>query len=289
MIFKAQQNKPALLDGAVGSLLQTHGIMMHPVLWSSYANISDPKTVTKVHKDYLLAGADVISTNTFRTNPAAYISARIDNDYDQFVRNSVSIAKVLKKEHSFLLAGANASAEDCYRRERTLNRTELEYNHKKHIELLWDSGCDFILNETQSHMDEIEIICRFSSENKIPFVVSLYFTHDLKLLSGEHVEEAVQFIADFKPEMISFNCIKYSQLAELLKHIQAPSKWGFYLNSGKDNQTDAHIETGVFPDEYCAYVEEFLSMKPAMIGSCCGSTPEHTSKLRKMIDERYSD
>ena len=80
---------------------------------------------------------------------------------DVFVKKSVEIAVELKKEFNVLIAGSNAPAEDCYQKERLVSEEALIENHKNHIEWLYSSGCDFILNETQSHLDEIDIISRF--------------------------------------------------------------------------------------------------------------------------------
>jgi len=64
-------NRPLILDGAMGSMLQSLNVKSKGSLWMSYANIEDPEKVYSIHKKYIDAGADIITTNTFRTNPAA--------------------------------------------------------------------------------------------------------------------------------------------------------------------------------------------------------------------------
>ena len=75
--FQNQICRPLILDGAMGSILQQRNIPMHKVLWSSYANIIAPDKVTELHQEYITAGADIITTNTFRTNPLAYNQAEL--------------------------------------------------------------------------------------------------------------------------------------------------------------------------------------------------------------------
>jgi homocysteine S-methyltransferase len=206
---KDELKRPLILDGALGSLLQQRGIEAEEDLWMSHANLFFPKTVVKLHREYIQAGADIITTNTFRTNPYALKSSNEDIYDEDFVRKSVELAKVAREreEMDIIIAGSNSSAEDCYQKERTIDKNTLEYNHKKHIELLWENGVDVIWNETHSHLDEIEIICEYCSSNNLPFIISLFFDENLRLLSGETLTETVSFISKFSPAAIGFNCV----------------------------------------------------------------------------------
>ena len=60
-----RMKRPLILDGAMGSLLQQHGVPRDEHLWMSLANITHPDAVTELHKQYIKAGADIIKTNTF--------------------------------------------------------------------------------------------------------------------------------------------------------------------------------------------------------------------------------
>lgn len=199
--------RPLILDGAMGSLLQQNGIRIDEHLWASKANTENPETVIKFHKEYINAGADIITTNTFRTNPSAYKQTYLNISNETFVKESVILAFEARGDKQIIIAGSNAPAEDCYQVERTISQNELEHNHKTHILMLWDSGVDIIWNETLSHMDEIKLICEYCSENEIPFVINFFFTEDLKLLSGETLLQAVDFVLRFYPAAIGYNCI----------------------------------------------------------------------------------
>ncbi len=286
--YKRKTNRPLILDGAIGSLLLSRGVEEDKYLWSSLANLKNPDLVRTVHSEYAKAGADIITTNTFRTNPAALKLSGYDIDQVKFVRESVALATGLKNEFDILVAGSNAPAEDCYQIERTISFNDLEYNHKKHIELLWESGCDFILNETQSHMDEIEIICRFCSENQIPYVLSLYFLSNLKLLSGEPVTEAVEFISAFNPMAISFNCIPPENFENLIKLLKIKTEWGFYLNCGLSSPDEQIISCVISPDDYLEDIKKWLPFNPVFVGACCGSTPEHIKNIKAFLDEKVN-
>jgi homocysteine S-methyltransferase len=279
--------RPLILDGAMGSLLQQRGIEGDNFLWYSKANLDNPDIVKNIHREYVEAGADIITTNTFRTNPVSLKRSNYPIDQNEFVYRSVQIAVEAREDKDIIIAGSNAPAEDCYQEERTIPKYSIEYNHKKHIELLWESGSDIILNETQSHWDEIKIICEFCKYNSLPFIVSLYFTNNLKILSGEPVKEVVQFVNDYKPLAVGFNCIKPDTFKKYFIENNTPGNWGFYINCGTGNVFDETISCGITPEQYTAIVKEYLPEKPVFIGSCCGSSPLHSENIKEYFDEIY--
>jgi len=281
-------NRPLILDGAIGSLLISKGIEPDKYLWSSIANLTNPGAITEIHLDYIKAGAEIITTNTFRTNPLTIKLSGYDIDENKLVKNSVELATRLKNDYDIFVAGSNAPAEDCYQAERTANKYELEYNHKKHIELLYENGCDFILNETQSHLDEILIISKFCSENNIPFVISFYFDHNLKLLSGEPLFEAVQISLDFNPLAISFNCVPPEDFETFIKKFTPDFNWGFYLNCGVGEPTDEIISCSLSPKEYLTGLKRWLPFNPLFVGACCGSNPDHIKIIKEYLDGKIN-
>ncbi len=278
-------NRPLILDGAMGSLLQQKGIEASGALWMSKANLEQPETVYEIHKEYILAGADIITTNTFRTNPEALKYSGLDVSLNEFVKSAVEITVQSAGNLPVFVAGSNAPAEDCYKKERSLSVKSLEENHRKHIELLMNYGCDFILNETQSHFDEIEIICRFCSSENIPYIISLFVDESLNILSGESIEEVIKFIQDYNPLAIGINCVMPGTFAKLIEANSFNFNWGAYLNCGSGNFEDEHIQCGVSPKEYIETIKPFLKINPSFIGSCCGSSPEHTKEIKRIIDE----
>ncbi len=283
--FAKRINRPLILDGAMGSMLQSLNVKSKGSLWMSYANIESPEKVFEIHKKYIDAGADIITTNTFRTNPAALKNfSKIKPE--KLVKESVTLALKARENLPVLIAGSNAPAEDCYQEKRTLSKKELAYNHHKHIDLLMTAGCDFILNETQSHLDEIKIISQYCNKQNIPFVMSFFFRNDLKLLSGISLFEAVKLILNYEPLAIGFNCIMPETFKKVLPRIDENYNWGFYLNCGSGNYTDEIIKCGVSPKEYLSEVKSSLKKKPSFIGSCCGSSPKHIKEIKRLFDGR---
>ncbi len=279
--------RPLLLDGAMGSYLSQLGFESDKYLWYSHLNFSNPETITKIHKEYIDAGADIITTNTFRTNPLAIKRSNFEITTAELVKKSVKIAIEAKAKTNVIIAGSNAPAEDCYQNERTVSFFELEYNHKKHIELLYESGCESIWNETHSHLDEIEIICKYCSVNKIPFTMNLFFNENLHILSGHHLNNVIEIISNYSPQSIGFNCVRPSDIGLFMRDYSLPNKFGFYLNCANSLVNSTAMNHFYTPQDYIVLIDDFLQESLVYVGSCCGSNPAFTKALREHIDEIY--
>ena len=275
--------RPLILDGAVGSLLQQKENDVDGNLWMSHLNFQKPEIVINIHEEYINAGCDIITTNTFRTNPAALKKSGKDLDINKLLKQSVELARNTADKFNRLVAGSNPPAEDCYQTERTLNYYDLVDNHEQHIDLLYYHKVDFILNETMSHFDEIKIICKYCSEKDIPFVISLLVTEDLKILSGDYLTDVIKFIRKYNPLLISFNCISKNVLDKIVNTISLNFNWGFYLNCGNGNYSDQNIKCGIDEFEYTQIVKSYLDYKPKLIGACCGSNPKHINHIKKLL------
>ena len=280
--FAKRIGRPLILDGAMGSLLQKKA-EKDPNVWMSKVSLEKPELVFEIHREYIEAGADIITTNTFRTNPAAAKNSGFSSEL--LVNKNVELAKRAVKNFPVFVAGSNAPAEDCYQKERTISLKELEYNHHKHIDLLLENGVDFILNETQSHFDEIKIICKYCSKNDFPFVISLFSIDGYNLLDDYLLSDAVNFIINSNPLAISFNCINSDVFFTILNETVFNYNWGVYMNLGTGDYTEGIIKNSVSPRHYLKILKSVFHRKPSFIGACCGSNPTHIKDLRDLFNE----
>lgn len=283
--LRKEKKRPLVLDGANGGILQEK-VKENNLLWSSWLNIEDPQSVISLHQDYINAGAEIITTNTFRTNPHFYKKYKLKYSLREFVTAGVNLAKAARNNKKVLIAGSNPPAEDCYQMARTITIKELEQNHIDHINLLFESGVDFILNETQSHFDELKIISRHCSENKIPFIVSLFVTDNLTILSGENIGEIVRYLTNYGPTAVSFNCFRPETYFRFMPLLPEEMHTGFYFNCGSGNYNSDILECAVSPEEYISVTKDYITENTLFVGSCCGSNPSHTKHIRAFLDEQ---
>src|SRR5262245_29062459 len=82
-----------ILDGGTGTEIQRRGVPMHDQVWCAEANVTHPDVVRAVHCDYLRAGADVITANTFATSPLLFNAVKRDRDIRDLDRIAVRLAR----------------------------------------------------------------------------------------------------------------------------------------------------------------------------------------------------
>lgn len=273
---------PLILDGAMGSMLQQKGLKSDGPMWMSMANLDFPDIVYSIHKEYIDAGADIITTNTFRTNPVAVKKFGHNLNVKKIVKSAVSLALQAANDLPVFVAGSNAPAEDCYQKETSLSLAKIRNNHVEHIDLLMETGCNFILNETQSHLEEIKIISRYCSSKSIPFIISIFTDGNLRLLSGEKLLDVIDIILDFNPLAIGINCVKPETFLKFNKACKMDFNWGAYLNAGAGSYKNKNITTGISPDEYATIIKKILIKNPSFVGGCCGTTPDHIKQIKNL-------
>ena len=90
---------PLLLDGAMGTELQNRNVEIPLPLWTADANIFHPDVVTSIHREYINAGADIITTNTFRSTSWTYRKTGL-NDFQSQERAKTSLYSAVECAHN---------------------------------------------------------------------------------------------------------------------------------------------------------------------------------------------
>ena len=146
-------------------------------LWSGDINVTHPMEVSQVHDDYLSAGADIITTNTFRTTPRTYIHAGYSKREAKLrsrksLLSAVDLAKNAAGEKC-VVAGSIAPLEDCYSPELFPGNAVAYEEYSELVEWLVYAGVDIVLFETMGCWDEIKTAMEAASEIKTPIWLSL--------------------------------------------------------------------------------------------------------------------
>ena len=135
------KNRPLILDGAMGSLLQQKGFISSGSSWMTEINEKSPEAVLTIHQEYIKAGADIITTNTFRTNPVALRdNDRLSSRY--LVKNAVSITKEAVDNHRVSLWGVSRDLEGSGLQDYSNSGQEpryrcVRYEKDSHDRYLW--------------------------------------------------------------------------------------------------------------------------------------------------------
>lgn len=290
LISRLANGEKIILAGACGTEILRRGVETKLPLWSAEAVIKNPEIVQKIHEDYISAGADIITTNTFRTNRRTFEKINKGEDAKKYTLLAVELAfkarQNLGKDNVFI-GGAIAPLEDCYQPESVPPVKELEKEHREQVEIFAQSDVDFIILETMNSIIESRVVLEACKDAGIDTAISFVCNKEGKLLSGETLEAALKEVKRFEPFAVLTNCrppeVINKSVDELLKLSNLPV--GVYANGdGCPCDIDGWKFTGnMTPEKYLENAKRWLSKGVQIIGGCCGTNPEYIRLLKERL------
>ena len=282
---------PVILDGATGTELERRGVDTGLPLWSANALLADEgrRVLEEIHKDYLAAGAEILTTNTFRTHQRALARNQYADRAFELTRRAVDIARSAIAESPSdiprFIAGSISTLEDCYRPELVPPDNECRAEHSERVHHLVECGVDLLLIETMNSIREAMIVARLAVITGTPVVVSFVCDLEGRILSGESLADAARELLPLGISAIGVNCASVSDIPRLLAELRAACGDEFpliaYGNIGYADDTKGWINTdSVDPQSYGL---EASAWPAQIIGGCCGTTPAHIVQLKKSI------
>jgi homocysteine S-methyltransferase len=284
-------NELVVLDGAMGSEIHRRGIETTLPLWSASALITNPDVIMQIHADFIKAGADIITTNTFRTNPRVLKEAAYDHSSKELTQIACNLARSAREEclaADIAIAGCLAPVADCYEPESVPPDSEIRAEHAELAGYLADGGVDLLLIETMNCIREAHAALVAAHDTGRPYAISFICNETGTLLSGEPLAEALAMTAEFSPLFVGTNCRPPDQIAAGVQELARQSTLPFAVYANGAGCVEAcsgwEFEFGGTPAEsYLAFARQWRELGAAIIGGCCGTSPEYIAKIRQEI------
>lgn len=288
---KLARKEKIIINGPTGTEMQRRGLNTKLPLWSAAPLLINPDIVRTIHEDYIKAGADIIITNSFRTNVRTLDKIGLGELSTPLTNLAVKLAKEARENsgrEDVIIAGDIAPLEDCYTPSLVPSEKELLEEHRRSADDLAKAGVDIIQIETVGTFQEGLAVAKAAHETGLDFILSFICNPEGNLLSGESLEEAVQAISAFNPIALTTNCrapkIIEAAVYKLLKLTDKPV--GVYANGvgcPADEFGWEFCETGVSAEEYLEYAKKWINDGVTLIGGCCGTTPEYIKLISNYL------
>ncbi len=288
-----------LLDGATGTELERRGVDISLPLWSARALLDTPDILAEIHRDYLNAGAEAITTNTFRTHRRSLAKAGLGARAAELTRRAVEIARQVRDQHrsDALVLGSVAPLEDCYQPQLAPDETTCRTEHARMIDDLLEAGADYLLIETMNNVHEARAAA-LEAQQRAPgrWMISFCLRSEEPaagvLLSGEPVSGLLDDLAD--AYAVGVNCVAASateaQVAYLRSVLPQRVRIAAYANIGVADKAGNWISTdAVAPDRYAAHAVTWKAAGATMIGGCCGTSPRTIEVIAKRLGDSATD
>jgi methionine synthase / methylenetetrahydrofolate reductase(NADPH) len=299
-LLKKKMNNPLLErldkglllgDGAMGSLLYEHGIPYSECY--EQLNLTRPELIQEIHRNYILAGAQVIETNTFGGNRFRLAEHGLADKVRDFNRRGVKIAREIRDTtgEPVLIAGSIGPLAQNFAPGGSLTWDDAQNAFKEQIEALMEGGVDFLLFETFTDFHELcQAIQVAHTVTDLPIVAQAIFTEEGRMFSGQEPAEFLRKIRDCGADVVGLNCHLGPQgsLAIIEKLANAAKDFGYlavHPNAGIPVRVRGRYYYEANPEYFANYVSKFVEMGAKYIGGCCGTTPEHIAAMREQLNK----
>ena len=316
------QERILVLDGGMGTMLQRYGLTETDYRGAPWAdvpgtlrgkndllNLTRPDVVRAIHKQYLDAGADIFTTNTFNANAIS----QADYGTEAWVREMNlaaarlcrALADEYRKEHperTALVAGsigptnktASMSPDVANPAYRAVTYQDLYAAYYEQIAALVEGGVDILLFETtfdtlnaKAGLEAADAVLTEQGKD-LPVMLSLTLTaQGGRTLSGQTLQAFLASVSHARIVSVGLNCsFGAKDMLPYLRELAttAPFYISAYPNAGLPNTFGAYDET---PEMMAAHVRPFVEEGLVnVLGGCCGTTPAHIAQFPALVKDK---
>jgi len=291
-----------VLDGAAGTYLETLGAQSHPTLWSS-GNLLTPEgqdMLRQLHRAYIDAGADVLTSTTYQASIAALTAAGLSEaEAAQLITDGVQIAKdeAARASRPVQVAaglgpyGAYLSHGEEYSGEYGgASYATLQEFWAPRVRAALAARPDALLFETVPSFLELQVIFEklapLADAQQIPVWVSLSLntkSQEITLADGTPLSRLAELVPRGAPHrLIGANCFDVSRTADVLRALQPLGlPMIVYPNSGETY--DGHTKTWHGSDNLTWDAQNWAALGAAVIGGCCRTSPSSIRELKTLL------
>jgi len=292
-IFTSLPDGLILLDGGMGQELINRKASGQGVLWSAKALFDYPEAVVAVHEDYIRAGADVITTNSYSCIRNNFEPLGLAHRLGEMNCLAAELAQRARDNcgKPVLIAGSMGPQNGSYRPDLVGSYEETEALYREQAEFL-APDVDFFLCETLSCLLEARAAVTAATSTGKPVWLSWSIEDSgaANLRSGESVCGAWEDIADTGVCALLLNCSSPEAISMVLPELVSmcnlpvgayanaftpiPEKWDFH---GDESIPPSRID--VTPQVYSDHASNWLAAGARIIGGCCEVGPAHIAQL----------
>ena len=279
------ENEIIVFDGGTGTYLYEKGIYINRCF--EELNLTNPDLVKQVHRDYLLAGADVIETNTFGANRFKLAPHGLNEKIYEINFIGAKLAREVAGD-KILVAGSVGPLGVQIEPLGKIGYDEAKDFFKEQIQPLIDGGVDLIILETFGLVEELIQAIRASKEinPEIPIVAQVTINEEGNLISGDPIEKFVELITQYKPDVIGFNCsVGPKPMLDALERLRTLTDLPISVqpNAGYPVNIGGRNIYMTSPEYIAEYSKRFIQTGANIVGGCCGTNPSHIKAIRRAV------
>ena len=270
-------------DGAIGTMLYAKGVALDANF--EHLNLVKPDLVRELHQEYVVAGAQVIETNTFGANRLKLGTIGLAHKLGAINRRGAELAREAAGRHVFV-AGSVGPLPRLRGEERELSPDDLASIFREQMLGLADGGVDLFMLETFSDLTQLVAAVTVAKEFSLPVVASMAYLEGGRTAAGADVTDAVRVLSAAGADLLGINCgagpLEVLRTLEQLASL-TDLPLAAYANSGFPEFVDGRSVYLTTPDYFADRAVEMAGAGARLIGGCCGTTPDHIRRMSERL------
>jgi homocysteine S-methyltransferase len=281
-----------ILDGGTGTDIQSRGVPMAGETWCAEANLTHPAVVRCVHEDYIEAGAEIVTANTYATSPLLFNALGRDDDMIRIDKEAVKIARDAAQGRaavagSFSVMRPMDQGVDRVKKYREWSETDARALMRRKAHSMADAGVDLIMMEMMRDADYSLWATEAAVATGLPVWVGISTEPDKdgKLTGFARPDwplaDIVKALAGAGADVISIMHTLPNHTGDALKIVR--ETWGgplgAYPESGFFKMPDWQFVDIIEPTALVTYARDWQKTGASIFGGCCGTNPQHIKAL----------
>ncbi len=245
--------------------------------------ITRPELVSRIHEDYVRAGAQLIETNSFGGNRVRLARHGIDDRVALLNRRAAELARTVAGDRA-LVAGAIGPSGSVLAGYSDDEREKIRSAFEEQAAALAEGGADALMIETMRQPEEIELAIegvRKAVGSRLPIIAQVSVDESLTLADGTGVAAMGQRLKDLGCDVIGVNCSDGPQvvLAAIEQLLPLSVPLSAVPNAGLPRRVDDRFIYVSTPEYFGVFARRLCKLGVKLIGGCCGTTPEHIKRI----------
>ena len=273
-----------VLDGAMGTMLYNRGVFVN-VCYDELSR-SQPALVQEVHEAYVKAGAEILETNTFGANPVKLSSHGLDEETEAINRSAVAVARRAAKGRA-LVAGAIGPLGIRLEPWGPTARQEAIGFFSRQVRGLLEGEVDGFILETFSDLHELEAaLCAIRPLCDLPVIAQMTVGQDGNTSYGTSVEAIALRLGELGADVVGLNCsVGPAAMLDAIERMveQTDRPVSAQPNAGLPRAVDDRRIYLASPEYMGSYARRMIQAGARFVGGCCGTTPDHISKIHGYV------